>query len=314
MSDHIAHLGFCDDTFRLAAKLPGIEPRFVEIMRSHREVAHMGAITRYADRWSAGMVNWAREQYAKPADQRNPHLDDKIAFTLGSLTHRSADRLTKPITKCFPGKDASGQEVRDEHGGNANESKIMQDLFVYREVYQQGGADGAGLFNPTVLDFPRHEGAASAEWLYRTLLRRALIAMHTFNPDPSDTHAWMDKFFEGMQQYPKSLEQYRELNETWDPAKVKLYLTDKHFYDGDDPLIRLARTIQHGGEVTAEQVQQAYDAVDADTATDQSRYARSLAKSLDYLLAATAAFRGEIDEAETARRFDIGVPELSLQK
>ena len=313
MSDHIAHLGFCDDTFRLAALHPDVEPRFKPIMDAHREEAHLGAITRYADKWTVPMVHWARVEAAKPSEEQDPHLDDKIAFMLGSLTHRSADRLTKPITKCFPGKDASGNPIRDERGGNANESKIMQDLFVYREVYAQGD-EGGGLFSPLDIGEFKTPAARQAEDLYRILLRRAFIAMHTINPDVADTHDWMNKLFKGMQSYPKSLEEYRELNEAWDPGKVKLYLTEKHFYDADDELIALARKLQHGGSVTGEAVKAAHTAVDADTAIDQSRYARSLAKSLDYLLAATAAFRGEIDEAETARRFDIGVPELSLQK
>ena len=312
MSDHIAHLGFCDDTFRLAGKHPDVEPRFKSIMETHREQAHLGAITRYADKWTVPMVHWARREAAKAEGERDQHLDDKIAFMLGSLTHRSADRLTKPITKCFPGKDESGHPIRDERGGNANESKIMQDLFVYREVYAQG-EQGGGLFSPLDIGEFQTPAAKQAEDLYRILLRRAFIAMHTINPDVADTHDWMDKLFQGMQKYPKSLEEYRELNEAWDPEKVKLYLTEKNFYNEEDELIRLARKLQHGEAVTGQTVKAAHDAIDADTATDQSRYARSLAKSLDYVLAATAAFRGEIDEAETAGRFDIGVPELSLQ-
>jgi hypothetical protein len=314
MSDHIAHLGICDDTFRLAPLLGRVPERLTRIMDSHRESAHMGSITRYADKWTAQLVHWAREEDAKDPVDRDPLLDDKLAFMLGSLTHRAADRLTKPITKCWPGKDATADQIASADGAHANESKIMQDLFVFREVYNHGQGDPQDLFSPAVLKLPDTDAAQANEMVYRTLLRRALIAMHTINPDADNVHDWMHRFFKGMQQYPKSLEQYRSLAEAWDPAKVKMYLTDKHFYESDDDLIRLARSIQRGESVESEEVQKAYDAIDADHSTQQSRYARALAKALDYLVAAGEAFGGEIDERETAQRFDIGVPELSLQE
>jgi hypothetical protein len=42
-------------------------------------------------------------------------------------------------------------------------------------------------------------------------------------------------------------------------------------------------------------------------------YACALAKALDYLVAGSELFRGDIATEEARRRFEIGVPELSLQ-
>ena len=308
MSDHIAHLGICDDVFRLAGMLPGLEPAFKAAMVEQREMAHMGAITRYADKWTVQLIRHAADEMDKPEADRDANVRPKLAFTLGSLTHRAADRLTKPITKCWQGVDASGV------GSEANESKIIQDVFVYREVYDSGKADELNLFSPLTLDLQdKLPGVASTEALFRTLLRRALIAMHTFNPDPENIHTWMDRFFQGIQQYPKSLEQYAKLHRDWDPALVKKYLTDKNFYQREDPLIQLARRIQHGESVEASAVVNAHEASDADHDTQRSRYERSLAKALDYLQAADDWYHRRIDQDEVTRRFDIGVPELSLR-
>ena len=170
------------------------------------------------------------------------------------------------------------------------------------------------MFSPLDIGEFRTPAAKQAEGLYRILLRRAFIAMHTINPDVADTHDWMNKLFKGMQQYPKSLEEYRELNEAWDPKKVKLYLTEKHFYDADDELIALARKLQHGGSVTAEEVKAAPRCGRCRHGDGESRYARSLSKSLDYIVAATAAFRGEIDEAETPAASTSACRSCPLQK
>jgi hypothetical protein len=141
------------------------------------------------------------------------------------------------------------------------------------------------------------------------MLRRALIAMHTFNPDSSDIHNWFRKLFSGLQTFPKSLTQYAELAANWDEAIVKKYLIDKRFYNRADALIRLARDIQRGSTVSSSQIQQAHDNTDS----SHSRYARALAKALDYLLAAGALYRGEIDVDKAKTQFDVGVPELSIQ-
>ncbi len=297
MSDHIAHLGICDDTFRLARLHPQVHDQFKALFDACRDDAHMGSVTRSADTWSGDVIVWAAQQYALPPDQRDPLTDRKLAFVLGSLTHRAADRLTKPITNCWRG-DPDG-------GGDADESKIMQDICVWREVYGGGEGTTAWPFTPDLLTPLPAEGEA----LFRLLLRRALIAMHTLNPDAHNIHAWLDRFFKGLQTYPKRLELYAELAAHWPADKVKMYLTDKRFYQRDDPIIQLARSIQHGGDAAPEQVVALVEATD----TTHSRYARALAKAMQYLIAAGDLLAGRIDLREAKKRFDVGVPELSIQ-
>lgn len=298
MSDHIAHLAICDDTFRLALTHDAIPARFKEIIAAHRDSAHMGAVTRTADQWTAEILVAARDH---PAD---PLAPQKVAFVLGALTHRAADRLTKPITNCWPGQPDAG-----EPGGSANESKIMQDLFVFKEVYGSGLGPNAPLFPPTLLAVPVTEAEAKAEEYFRVLLRRALIAMHTIAPDTGNIHNWLTAFLSRLQTYPKSLHQYARLAAEWDPDKVRRYLIEKNFYCRDDELIQLARAIQRGATVTGAQV----EAARAGIQPCHSRYARALAKALDYLLAAGELYAGRITEQQARQRFDVGIPELSLQ-
>lgn len=300
MSDHIGHLGVCDDTLRLAGVYPGMEPALLEAAAAHRDIAHMGSVTRGADHWTLELIAWAGDQWKLPADRRDPLVGQKLAFVIGALTHRAADRLTKPITNCFP-RGAARHGPDDQ----ANESKIMQDLMVYREVFGSGTGAAADPFVPGVLGAP---DAPAFERVFRLMLRRALIAMHTIAADGAHVQDWLTAFLKQLQTFPKSLEQYADLAARWDDAKVMKYLTTKNFYQRQDPMIVLARTIQAGQPVEATAAVVAHRALDR----THSRYARALGKALDYLLAAGDFFLGRIGRDEASKRFDIGMPELSM--
>lgn len=305
MSDHIAHIGICDDTFRLARLHPQVHRHFKALFDSQREDAHLGCITRYADKWTADVVAWAAGEHAKTASERDANVDRKLAFVLGSLTHRAADRLTKPITNCWKGEPDSGA-----YGSAANESKIMQDIFVWREVFGQGQGELAWAFTPDVLGLLPTKAGQDAEAMFRLLLRRAMISMHTINPDAGHIHPWLDALFKGLQTFPKSLEQYGRLAAEWPADKVRKYLTDKRFYQHEDPIIQLARAMQRDQTVTPDAVVSAV----ASTGKAQSRYGRALAKAIEYLIAATELFDGRVGIEEAKTRFDVGVPELSIQE
>jgi hypothetical protein len=302
MSDHIAHLAICDDVFRLAALHPQVHATFKRLIGSHHEIAHLGSITRFADKWSADLIDWSRGEYARPADDRDPNTDHKVAFVLGALTHRSADRHMKPITRCWGDGDDSGF-------GDANESKIYQDVFAFKEVYDHGQSPDAP-FGPEVLLHPTAEVHQKAEDYFRVLLRRALIAMHTIKPDPDHIHDWLDAFFDGLQTYPKRLSQYAQIAAEWDPIKVQKYLIEKKFYDRNEPLIRLCRGIQRGSRTAPEQVVETI----AGVTDQQSRWSRALKRAIEYLIAGSDLLDGRIDLTTAKDRFDIGVPELSLRE
>jgi hypothetical protein len=305
MSDHIAHIGICDDTFGLAALHPQVHELFKRLFDQQREAAHMGCVTRHADRWTVDLIAWAAEQAADQTGRPDEMVQRKLAFVLGALTHRAADRLTKPITNCW-----KGQPDAADAGGDANESKIMQDIFVFKEVFAHGQGPGAEPFMPGLIEPAGSESAFQAERFFRLMLRRALISMHTIRPDSKDIHHWLDAFFENLQTFPKRIEQYAHLAAEWDPAKVRRYLIEKNFYRRTDALIELARDVQRGSTVSPAQVVEALQATDK----THSRYARALAKAMDYLLAAGELFDRRIDRETAAQRFDVGVPELSIQE
>jgi len=296
MSEHITHLAVCDDVFRLATYHPGIHERFKTLMVEQIEHAHMGSITRHADKWSADIIAYARDERKNSENERDPFATQKLAFVLGSLTHRSADRHMKPIIRCWG------------DGPERKESTIYMDIHSFREVFCSGRGKDAMPFSEDTFAMPKHEAETRFAQYFKDVFRRTLIHMHTFKPDDDNIHTWFENFFRGLQDFKMDLNTYARAAAEWDPAKVKAYLQDKHFYQRDDATIALARRIQNGDPVGDGEVAEAMAAI----SEANSWYARTLKRALEYLLAATELYDGKISIDDAKQRFDIGVPEMSL--
>jgi hypothetical protein len=297
VSEHITHLGVCDDTMRLAGSHPHVHPAFLDVVQSHMDIVRVGAVTRGADKWTVEMIVWARKHLGLPPEERDPQIRAKLAFVLGALSHRAADRMMKPIIRCW----------KDVEGASAREATIYQDICTFRQVYGGGSGDYPGPFTRQLLQEPLDEGEAQLEAYFRVIWRRALIGMHTISPDNENFNEWLTRLLDFMQDFPISLRQYARVAAEWHPAKVKQYLQDKNFYQVDDRLIHLARRAQYGSRVTSDEIVAAVEQTDRGS----SRYARALAKALHYLIAASELFDERIDEATARERLEIGVPELA---
>lgn len=329
MSENVTHIAVCDDVARLAAVHPRIPEAMNDALRWHADLARLGAATRSADKWSAEIVEWARDHWDEAAssgagagadgDELGAKKDtghrvaQKLSYVLGALTHRAADRLFKPIF----------QYCRGRYGEEAGiDCSIHCDVLVFREVYGAGsGGDvpavpGSGLptarVNPyqrAVFQAPNSAQGQEMEALFRTLWQRALISMHTFSPDSKDMLGWLDRLLDAVQPFYIDLAHYQRVFEGgFETEKYQRYIYDTHCYDAADPLIQLARRVQQGEPATSADLERAL----AETTERSSRYARALQKGLGYLLSAADLWRAEIDRDEAKRRFDVGVPERSL--
>ena len=85
-----------------------------------------------------------------------------------------------------------------------------------------------------------------------------------------------------------------------DPEKVQTYIVEDGFYTRDDPVIDVARRLQHGEDVDAAEVE---EAVAADAT---SHYGKALKIAMGYLRAADEFFTSDMDLETLKRRLDIG--------
>ena len=213
---------------------------------------------------------------------------------MGTILHQAADIQLKPVYHSFGGREPY------------LECSIYTDVYLLGQIYGDGNNDAHWPYSPALLDLsaeklPAIQGfsAKDLEDLSRVLLMRAYIALHTFQPG-LDILDWMDRFFLLRQNYFISVQQYAEAFANPDPKKVKRYVIDTNFYNPEDALIRLARTIQAGKVVDGDQIEGARA-----RAEGQSQYARAVARGCKYLKVSSLFFEDEMSRAEVIRALEL---------
>jgi hypothetical protein len=285
MSENVTHTAVVDDCARLARVWDAICPEFKLALERHLDTARLGGITRAGDRHTPALLRHLRERRDELAGDET--LRQKLAFTLGWLCHRAADRQMKPV---FRAADPDCPR-------SPTDCSVYHDAFLLREVY------GGGSENPYAEGLFDAASPREVEDLFRALLQRALVAMHTFIPDEDDVHAWLGRLFAARQRWHVDLDRYAEALAGPDPDRVRRFITDVNFYDAADPLIRMARSLQQGEAEASEDVEAALEA-----AAGQSQYALALRRGLLYLRAASDYFEGRLGDEELNDRLDIGRP------
>lgn len=287
MSEHLVHTGICDDTIRLVtAAGTTLPPIFAEVLHESRDLARLGAITRHADKHAVGLLTAWRE---RPDDRA---IRGKLAFLLGWLSHRAADRQFKPVFRAAnPGTTLSPKDC-----------SVYQDCWLWRRRYAGQDPDyGDGIF--LRLGSGREgEAVAGLRSLIRTLMQGSLIAIHTFIPDDDRPDEWLDRVCRLHQAFRVDLDRYVAAALHPDPALVARYIDGTGFYLPDDPLIALCERLQAGGAASPA------DVAAAAAATQHSHYAQALATAWRYLGAAGAFWERRCDGAQLADALDHGRP------
>lgn len=294
MSENITHTAILDDCFRLMLASDTICDAFKLAGREQRDFARLGGVTRYGDMFTTRLLDDYRARWATrtPEDK----LEPKLAFVLGWLCHRAADRQMKPVFReAEPGRPVSPADC-----------SVYHDAFVFKEIFADGRESP---YHPAILErdmasLPAVQGldVPGVEDFFRALLQRALIELHTLIPDRDDIDGWLDRLFSVRQRLHLDLERYAAAVAAPDPGKYQKFIVEMNFYDRDEPIIGAARGLQRGEAVTAEQVHQAV------AAEARSHYAQALKMGYGYLAAASAFFAGDMSPETLAERLNIGKP------
>lgn len=284
MSENITHTAVCDDCLRLMSQIPDICNEFKQVAADHLDIAQLGAVTRSTDSFNPGLLKRLRDDW----DGRQPkdNFESKLAYSLGALCHRAADRTMKPVfKKAAPDDPQSPKDV-----------SIYHDVFLFREIYKDGIEKP---YSPEIFGAKTH-----FEEHFRVLFQRALLSIHTFIPDRTDAEAWLNKLFSVRQRFYVEVARYAEAYYHPDPEKTRKYIVDVNFYDAEDDLIRLARAVHEGNTVGEDAVMKALG-----SGKNESKYAQALAHGLRYLTAANRFFTGDVTLDELKIAFDIGIPD-----
>jgi hypothetical protein len=306
LSENITHTAIVDDCVRLALHSEAVCDAFKGCLRGHREIARLGGVTRSGDRFTVRLLGELREVWPRRA--AGDFVEEKLAFVLGWLCHRAADRQMKAIFRAVDG------DCRK----SPTDCSVYHDAFLFGEVFEGGRAEP---YRPSSLEpgMASHPAAKAipveeVEDLFRAMWQRMLIGMHTFIPDADDIHAWLERVFKTRQRLYVDIRRYAEAYAAPDPEKVRRFITDVGFYDRSDALIRLARGLQRvvdpearsrrGGEGDLPPLDEA-----ADRAASGSQYARALRKAYLYVRAASGYFVRSAADEDLSVRLEIGRPE-----
>ncbi len=295
MSENITHIASLDDIYHLMRFSDDICEPMKQSGLTHWRFSHFGSITRSGDAFTAQLLAKYRSAWAdrKPEDK----IEQKLAFVMGWLCHRAADREMKPVFHELDPKDK-----RKTPG--LSDVSIYNDAFIFKQYY-------AGRNHPEVKEALFERGMESLQAanftdveatkeLFRVILQNNLMEIHTFIPDKGDIEGWLDRLFVLQQKFTVDLERYAKAVNDPDPDLWHRYIVEVNFYQADEPLLALVNRIRQGGTATAEEVR---DAIAQDT---QSHYARILQTGYKYLVVASRFFTGAMPESELMEQLDVG--------
>lgn len=286
MSESITHIGVVDDAARLALHAGDICESFKLVLRNHLDLARLGGVTRHGDLHNPGLLESFRERWPDEG------LAPKLAFVLGWLSHRAADRCMKKLFRALD----------PECPLSPTDCSVYNDVCVFQEVYDAGRKEP---YIHAILG-DQNIDVSVAEELLVGMWRRTLIRMHTFKPGDADIEPWLDNVVRFQQEMRVDLKRYAKALVGPDPDKWRRFIEEPNFYDRQDALLRLVRSIQRGTPESS---------IDLDDAMAKAvggcQYARCLERAFRYIKAANEFWGCRIQMEELKTRLDIGLPELS---
>ncbi len=291
MSENITHTGICDDTRRLIFAASEHEsdllpPAFLEAVDKHQDIMRLGGVTRHADQHSVELLDDLR--------QRQDKLDDqdlrRLAFIIGWLSHRAADRQMKPIFRAT----CPNSELKP------TECSVYHDAFIYRHRYH-GQSD---LYIPEQFELMSEHAELGKQFaglksIVRHLLQGSLIGIHTLIPDDKHPKEWIDQLTRSHQIWRIDMDRYLNAIVNPDDEKVQEYIIDTNFYDSNDTLITYVESLQ--AEDTSAQHSCLHFAGE-----QSSHYAQALDKSWEFIKATGRHWMNKISNDELAGALEHG--------
>lgn len=251
-------------------------------MRSHLNIVRLAGVTRSGGPFMPQLLEKIRDVWANRKD--GDLLEKKLAFVLGWHCHRAADLQFKPV---FVATDADCDK-------SPTDCSIYHDVFLFRKVYASGRE---GPYSPTTLETHMQSDPTAKtlridqlEECFRSLWQQGFLRQHSFVKKRPYADNWIESLINKRQGLRVDIKRYAEAFTNPSPDKTRRFIVDINFYNGKDPLICLARSIQKGQPDRTIDLHQAIDAAKA-----QSLYAGALRKAYAYLQAASDYFQHQID-------------------
>ena len=304
MSDMLTHWAAFEDCCRLAQIDERIELEFrASLEQQQRAAGRLGTLTRLGAKWMQPLLTNVRERWhEKDADAK---LERDLAFVLGGLVHQATDNVMKPALSRAAGGTWSQMQaylrgtpgtppVSPQIVEAAHEYSAYLDAEVFAQVYLGGSAEPFSEFFMAELSV---KGKGFEDFV-RALFQRSLLSVHTLNPTVDHMEDWLENLFRTVQPAFVGIDRWVRVFNHPDPQKIEAFGVRTLFYRADDPVIRVARAIQHGQPIDAAAKQATFG-----EGLHTCYYAHILQTGLEYLRKAGQFWRRETDHL-VAPNFD----------
>jgi hypothetical protein len=280
MSEEIVHFAIADDSRLLVLASSRFCEAFKTVLADRIEKFRLGALTRRTEKFCGDMIHQLRDRCRGQAPQGRDA--DKLAFCLGTLTHRAADRQCKPL---FAAQSYDGAYSN-------RQIRICQDVFIFDRIYGRGRRHP---YRPDALDpvLPLPGGmdwdAATFEQYIDVLLQRMLLKAHTLKP-ADDAEAWLDDLFARLQEFKDDFSEWHRLLTEGDEELFHRAIEQVNFYNESDPLLDLLRDLRAGQSVSEDSVESRFRLGDKN-----SVYARCVSQGCGYIQLASEFWQGRME-------------------
>lgn len=193
----------------------------------------------------------------------------KLALIIGAICYQSAMKHLESISR-FDDKCLSGNP----------ECQVYQDAMVLRSYYSKGKP----------IDRQNQEDTKS---LIGQMIPRTLIRFHTVMPDDANGSAWVMNTAKWRMQSDAYFGELATAIATPDSSKIKKYIADTRFLDGNDLILKRVSAFSKVSEITPDQANHLID-----QGLKGSVLAKSLANAYRSIIALNDYIGGTIQRSE----------------
>jgi hypothetical protein len=279
MAGRISAIALVDDGVRLAMYPSGMGEAVPASLGRSRQIARLGSSIP-GDAGALALLEQCRSQRGgAPRDRA------KLALVSGWLFHRAFERQRAPL---YPSLSAE----------EAVECGVYQDVTLLREMSftQPAPCNGDA---PSPDDRVSSATLGQLEELFQAVSTRLLIGIHTFNPDSGDADTWMKKMKQWDKNWKELLAQYANVYRSPDTAKWRRFVQQPDFYDRQDAVVRICRSLQKGGLSPEPELRSAMET------SPRGLYGKALRDGFGHLQAASAYVERSINKDSLMRRLDL---------
>ena len=282
MSEYITHIAVQEDTRRLALHDADICEAFKTCMKESPDAMRMGSASRGNSTFIVQNIHHFRDVWdgRKPEDR----LEDQLAFTLGWITHRAADRYFKPRYGIFDKNPENLHPV---------DIRIYHDVVAYDKVYDHGKNEpfSAGFAEESMRSHPAagQINVTQAEAIFGPLYQADFLALQSFD-QATNGQEFMDRVNDQFATFTVDFNRLIKLVNDPDPEDMQQMIVAPNFYNEEDTIVKIARHIQRGEPVEGMSIPEALNT------EGQSQYAQTLSKSFHWIAEASQYFEKQSDK------------------